>query len=406
MPGNNPMRRPIVKRTLLTAMLLAASAASAQIARDIPPAVRMSTRVAGMGGVSVATTEDENALFYNPAGLRLMGRSRWSLINGYLNLGDGAKDISDIKEDFENADANNDDELSMQELVETIEKHIPTNLRVGVTAFPYYATPDWAVGLAGEGNVRVEILDPDLPRVEVSGYVDTIVAGSYARSLMDNLHLGITLKSVNRTILRGIKHTTAPVGCTRAFDTTDPFGRDIVVIDSDDLLACDEFEADNYLETGAKANGFGVDVGALFVLSDAWRFGLVLRDVAGTSLSGDLDPTVAGDEKREIPFSAALGAAHWRPELWSFQDVTLAADIAPIGRGGNLFRNLHLGFEGSLPWLGYKLRLGLNQGYLTVGHNFQLGPLQLEYAFYQEEFGFKLGDDADARHLLSMTLRF
>lgn len=401
----NPIRRSIVKR-LLTAMVLAASAASAQIARDIPPAIRMSTRVAGMGGVSVATTADENALFYNPAALRLMEKPSWSLINGYFNLGDGARDIPDIKDDFENADKDGDGQISMQELVDTIEKHIPTNLRVGLTAFPYYANPDWAIGLAGDGNVRVEILDPNLPRVEVSGYVDTIVAGSYAYSLMDNLHLGVTLKSINRTILRGIRHSSAPGTCTRAFDTTDPFGRDIAVIDEDDLLACNKFETDNYLDTDAKATGFGVDVGALFALDDTWRFGLVLRDVGGTSLSGDLDPDVPRDEKRELPFHAAVGAAYFRPQAWAFRDVTLAADISPIGRGGSLLRNLHLGFEGSLPWAGYKLRLGLNQGYLTVGHNFQFGPVQLEYAFYQEEFGFKLGDDADARHLLSMTLRF
>lgn len=52
------------------------------------------------------------------------------------------------------------------------------------------------------------------------------------------------------------------------------------------------------------------------------------------------------------------------------------------------------------------LRAGLNQGYITAGAGFKLGPVALDYTFYGFEQGQKPGDDASWQHLLSLGVAF
>jgi len=381
------------KLSLVLGFLLVLGLASFAYA-DEEPSFYLGIKPAGMGGAYCAIANDENALFFNPAGLSEIKSSRWVVVNPAFKIGEGMNTLKDLADEL-------DDANTTQARSEVIGRFIPLNVLVGTNLFPYYITPDFGFGVLGEGNVRVEVLNPVSPRIEISGYVDTNIVGSYCRRINPKLSVGATLKSISRS--RVLPVVDEPQGIDSR-DPNDP-ERNVVVITQSDLLNYDkdDFEADDFYDTQT-GSGMGLDIGTLYKLNKKTTLGLTLQDIGGTSLEWD------SDVKSRIPGRARLGVAYKAdlPKALAAikaKDVTLALDFADLGTGGSFYKKIHFGGE-AIVLRKISLRFGVNQGYGTFGLGYRLGFLQLDWAYFSEERGEHVGQQQDKSQMMKVSLRF
>lgn len=366
------------KLSLVLGFLLALGLVSFAYA-DEEPSFYLGIKPAGMGGAYCAIANDENALFFNPAGLSEIKKSKWGIVNPTLKIGEGCKNIQDMQDKLDEADTDED-------RADVLRDFIPLDVLVGIDLFPYYITPDFGVGVLGLGNVRMEVLNPVTPRVEISGFVDTTIVGSWNTKINPNLAVGATLKSINRS---------------RFVDKRDPT-KHTIVLGAADLTNSDDI-ADDYIETET-GSGMGLDIGTLYKLNKKTTLGLTLQDIGGTSLEWD------NEVKSRIPGRARLGAAYKAdlPKALAAikaEDVTLALDFADLGTGGSFYKKIHFGGE-AIVLRKVSLRFGVNQGYGTFGLGYRLGFLQLDWAYFSEERGEHVGQQQDKSQMVKVSLRF
>lgn len=136
------------------------------------------------------------------------------------------------------------------------------------------------------------------------------------------------------------------------------------------------------------STGFGIDIGGLYELFDGFKVGINLQDVPRTKLTWDLT-------KHEdiIPFSLKFGAAYTGqiPAFRSTYTVSCSVDT-------KYYTAMHYGAEW---WLmkALALRIGLDDGRLSVGSGMRMSAFQVDYAFVGH-------DDLGNTHRISTSVRF
>ena len=137
------------------------------------------------------------------------------------------------------------------------------------------------------------------------------------------------------------------------------------------------------------SSGWGIDIGALYELFDGFRLGLNLQDVTGTKLKWDS----ATSHEDVIPFSAKIGAAYTGQitSLRSIFTVSCSVDT-------KYDSEMHYGAEW---WLlkTLALRIGLDEGRLSVGSGLRISTFQVDYAFIGH-------DDLGNTHRISTSVQF
>lgn len=340
----------------------------------------LGVRPAGMGSAFVAISDDENAIFFNPAGVK--NQKGWKILNPTFKLGDDIRKLKDLADAMDEADTN-------QERADIIDDYIPLNVLIEGNMFPFYVNDEFSLGLFSGMKTRVEVLNPVQPRIEISGFTDTTLVYSYAQNLDEKTSFGVSIKAISR---RKIMPTDTPV------DTTDPDNpdRDVVVITQIDLLNYNktDFEIEDFYKR-TKGEGLSFNIGLLHNLNKKTTVGAMVSDFAGTKMS-------YGDTTSQIPAALRLGISYRIPV--NNKEILTALDISEFGKGGSFYKKLHLGSEFSLN--GVKLRLGINQGYPVFGIGIKIGWFKFDYAYYQEERGRYVGELADKSHLISMGIDF
>lgn len=353
---------------LAALVLLAARVASAEPI----PLFYQGIRPMGMGGAFTAVADDENAMFYNPAGLNsIKGFGRVELLNPLAELSTNtiefAQDLQDV------ADADTDAEQAAL-AADFLDKWLGEHVHARVSAFPNVTFHNFGVGVLGQGAFDGEVHNPagsNALRVRGGYDVAGLVSGALGFSPFGTmLRLGATGKFVRRELLD--QSYTA-----------------------NDLVQQDGVDLDRDLRDGS---GFGVDAGAILVLP------LPLSPAVGATVQniGDLDLGDAGTLPQQINVGVAL-----RPPT-PFGALTLAADMVDVtkelGTDNDTAKRLHAGAELKLPIL--SLRAGLNQGYFTAGTTIDLRVLKLAYAYSIEEIGAFAGQDPDRRHVAQISVGF
>ena len=333
------------------------------------PALFRGVRPLGMGGAFTAVADDENALFYNPAGLSNQPL-RVEIINFLAEI---SKDSIDLYEDIDDTDM---DETA--EVVDLLREHIGEHEKLRIALFPnvIWSVNEVGIGVAGIGQVNLgeEIHNPVWPEVETRLVMDYGVLGGVGfEAFIDGLEIGASLKVINR---ESLMETYTAV--------------DIAAEDFEDRIEDD-------LESGT---GLGIDIGVIYTVENSLAdvsFGAVVQNIPEMEM-GD-----AEDIKTQINLGIAV-----EPDL-DFESVSLLlafdyTDIGSnIGEDNDLPKRLHFGAEVSLDER-FAFRVGLNQGYLSAGLTLDLWVLSLDFATYEEEVGAYAGQREDRRYVAQIGI--
>ncbi len=323
-----------------------------------------------MGGAFTAVADDENAMFYNPAGLnRIEGFGRAEILNPYLEL---SRDTLDFFGDLrEVGDAENDTEQSRL-AADLLDKWFGKRLHLRTGLFPNVTLHNFGIGVLGQGRFDGEVHNPlGSSTLEVRAGTDiaAIVSGAYG-FLDQRIQVGLTGKFVSRRLLE------------KAYTTRELVAED--GIDFDDL---------------EEGKGFGVDLGAIYNLPAVWdpSVGFAILNLADLNL-GD-----AGKLEQQINLGAAL-----RPPV-VFGKLLLALDVMDVtnqlGKDSDLGKRIHAGVEYRFPII-LALRTGLHQGYPSFGLTADFWIAKLGYAYSIEEVGAFAGQRPDRRHIAQLSLGF
>lgn len=157
-------------------------------------------------------------------------------------------------------------------------------------------------------------------------------------------------------------------------------------------------------------SGFGIDgdLGARF--HPHWGLGgfryevaAAVNNVLGGKYNNLGKPISSwGGDPFRTKTSFNFGISATKKEAWIFDHWLLALETTDIGNNdfGSFYRTLHFGTEAA--WSVFRLRGGINQGYLTAGLGIDLRLLQLNFATYGEELGLNPGVMEDRRYALQL----
>ncbi|MGD9223952.1 MAG: conjugal transfer protein TraF [Desulfobacteraceae bacterium] len=326
-------------------------------------------RPLGMGNAFTAISDDENALFYNPAGLAEISSFSLGLINPIIELSEGSIDLYNDSEDIDTDDSG--------QVADLLSKYVGEHQHARVSLFPYAGFPvaqcGVMIGYLGQATLDAEIRNPVWPEVETSYIVDHgILAGIGGRIPSSKIRIGAAVKYINRESLDET-YTAADI----ADDNFD-----------------DQFEDD--LENGSN---LAFDLGVLYTPPFDWpvetHIGLTIQNLP------EMDFGQAQDQQTQTNIGLALEKRFGNYKLLGaldYRDLTSA-----IEEDDDIPKRLHMGVELQLPKI-LSVRAGLNQGYVTYGLTLDIWLIKLDFAAYSEEVGAHAGQREDRRYVGQLTI--
>ncbi len=330
--------------------------------------ISRSIRALGMGGAFYGLSNDEGAMFYNPAGLNHYPHGSQGMFSfqGTVtpNFSDAIKTITDSQG------------KGIDQIVLDLQTFQGKPLSAGVGFMPYYLRKHFALGLlAPDVKMNVAVLGRDFDtQVDVAGIGDAGLFLSYGNTFFDpNLSLGITLKGMYR------------VGGSKTFTTLDIVQQQTADLELKDL--------------GGGGAGVDFDLGATYELpykpfNSTIRTSLVLNNLLASTFS---IARLSGGGAPPALTRMLTVAGLWRLPGWKafdhfdvvvdFSEFKLGgeADATKGARTGSFFKHLNWGVEAPFLSQFFALRAGFRQGYLSAGFGITTRFLKLDLATYQEE---------------------
>jgi hypothetical protein len=365
--------KPMFKGIVAGGLLLAWCVLPAVVFAEPLPLFFQGIRPLGMGGAFTAVADDENAMFYNPAGMNnIKGLGGVELLNPLVesstNTLQFAQDIVDL------ADAQTDAEQA-QLASDLLSNWLGQHLHARAAVFPNVTLHNFGVGVLGQavfdGEVH-EFASSNTLRVRGGYDVAGLVSGALGFSVLGgSLQIGGTGKFIHRELLDQI-YTSV------------------------DLVQRDGIDLDRDLKKGS---GAGLDLGVLY------SFPLPFKPAVGLTLQnvGDVDLGDAGILSQQL--NAGVALRPWLPVGALILAVDMMDVTRQLGSDRDRAKRIHAGVEYAFPIM-LALRAGINQGYPSVGVTLDLWILKLAYAYSIEEVGAFAGQDPDRRHVAQLSLGF
>jgi hypothetical protein len=362
------VRKHLAAFATAATLLISASAEG----RELPVFYR-GIRPAGMGGAFTAVADDENALFYNPAGLNsIEGFGGVDVFNPLFEIGNNTVTFLRRLSDLANAGSDTEQARIAQKL---LEDFLGEHVHLRTALFPNLTMHNFGIGILGQAVLDGEVHHPlGINTLDVTGGYDVaLVAGGAYRLTVWNgpLQVGLTGKVIRRSLVDQ-RYTV----------------RELVQLDGVDPA--------KDLQVGA---GFGLDLGAIYTLPAPFdpAVALVIQNVGKTHLgdAGDLDQQINAGLALHPP--VPLGKA-----VVAFDFVDLARTA---GTDRDTAKRLHLGAEYRFPAI-VSVRAGFNQGYFVAGMTADFAVVRLAYAYTVEEVGAYAGQTPDRRHMVQLSLGF
>jgi hypothetical protein len=345
-----------------------------------------SVRRLAMGGAGVAMTNDITALYTNPAGLV---KSRPSVSLPSLDLG-ASQTVFDKNGQVQ--DAMNGG--SQSEKLSRLGALVPIDIgfKFGSTAFGLTA-PEFGFGVFSASTLRIKLQNPTTPSLEFSGFGDVspMIGMAKTFSLWNSpVSFGISGRYIYRARILDPR-TKSP----------------ILRKDASDLMSGGQSLVSNI--TAVPVTGFGADVGMLMPLGEG-QLGIVVSNI-GTPLTGKVTSgNITSDYSENVPIVTTIGYAQsvdgsevpWLGSV--IGRFAVAADYKCLKN--DFYQNVYIGVEKALIGDMLTARLGLNQGYPTLGFGLDLGIFHAQYAYSTQENGEFIGADPVSHHLLQMNICF
>jgi hypothetical protein len=366
-----------------------------------------------MGGAFVAVADDENAFFYNPAGI-ITERDSCSV--SILSI-DAAllTDTSDLYNFYKKNkdDINNWNKLSDQQKVDLANRVInnvldkPASIWVSAPDISFINKPiavkqnslNFGVGLfcyadASAQFKRGAVLPHLLYNVQITGIGIIPVAYKInsleAVKIPGSLSVGTNFKYMYRRK------------------------------NSQDKVSLDEIQKYKFQDAFLEGKAFGMDFGMIYSLNSRWNFGLDVTDIFTTCVKYKNIYKASTDYGKRVQESIkpnlGLGVAY-RPERFYYwvgrhfntnSRLTFVFDITDLtGTEESFvespFKKIHFGTECKLnPFV---IRAGFDSGYPTVGFGIVTNIVNLEYAFYGEEHGRYAGQNSMWFHRVELSFK-
>ncbi|MDP4245958.1 MAG: hypothetical protein Q8932_08930 [Bacteroidota bacterium] len=225
-------------------------------------------RPMGMGGAFVALSDDQNAIFYNPAGLTQRQGSQFTLIELPLNISDDVlqfynfyNDNKDSLKDFDNLSDDRKIDL-LNQINDNVIKYRP-NLRLGLPNTSFLSGAgfiSWGFGIFNQEDIGFKFnRSLIVPSISFWGNADAVAAVPLAHRfdalpfVPGKLSVGTTLKYIARAKIEELNKS---------------------------VLEFEDFAPQ--LQYG---KGFGFDLGTIYQPSDRWNVGMQVTDVGGTKMT-------------------------------------------------------------------------------------------------------------------------
>ena len=355
----------------------------------------------GMGNTGIGLSFDENALFYNPAGLASVD----TILVGFPILGEISDDsVSNFNEIRKLVKDGNTAEIVALLMGKRVHFRGLIDLNL---IMPFGEVMTYGVASGLETQFDLQVRNPVSVEIDFGFRVDRITNLGFGMPVARGRWLvGAGIETVQRCEL---PLTTATIG---------------TILNKTDLgstfKSCDPLKVTN-LERAQTFNfGFQRRLETASAMKMIW--GMSAYNVGGLKFKRSDNETNPSDQNLEL--STGLS---WQPS-WGPVRMLYAIDLRDLtmkhaddtycqsNKGTDcIWKRLHIGTEfGFFPIDSgastFAVRAGFNQGYFTYG--FELNPfiffrgLNIQYAVYKTETGDKIGDRPDKRHALQINLGF
>ncbi|MBI3534824.1 MAG: hypothetical protein HY072_04985 [Deltaproteobacteria bacterium] len=323
-------------------------------------------RALGMGNAFVALADDEQAIFYNPAGLAAVKKLSFhylpvdillssDLLNSYSS-GLGA---------FQN--------ISGDTLNVIMGKNIFGEMQVA----PSFVMPNIGVGVIVDSQIAIYSQNKTLPQITIGYQTTNGIQVAYGLSVMRgfrkkaDLRFGVAAKMLWR---RGGYHLLPPMT--------------LVNLSTGTIQQV----------MGEYGRAVGLDFGSQFVYNIDSRLSIML----GTVITDAGDTTFTGGQADMIKNNVSAGAAI----QYSLRvaQLTFTYDLRHILQKTDWRKRNHIGGEFSMPFL--RIYLGINQIYASYGASFDAWLFKLTALSYAEELGTFVNQQPSRRWLIKASLKF
>lgn len=314
-----------------------------------------------MGNAYFGVVENADALFYNPAGLARVSGLNWLIAD--VKVGANGQEVLQTVNDIQGT-------TSFENTVRTL---YGDHVWVGAGAKSALTLPYLGFAVYDSLDASLDVNNPVYPNLDVAVVNDYGYALGAAVPILPVLHIGTTLKYVQRTGSR------------------QPFGPSFVgSLDPNAIMA--------NVET--KGRGYSMDLGMNLLIPGPVSpvLSFVWRDVGVTSFRADsLTLAAPPSDQDEMSLGLALNLDA------GLVTVNPAFDFRYLNRSDvQLGKKINFGLEVGLPML--DLRAGFHQGYYTAGVGLNLGIIRVDAATYGEELGAYPGQREDRRYLVQFSL--
>lgn len=348
----------------------------------------MSTRAMGMGNAHVAVADDENALFYNPAGtLRKTDRK----MNFFLKAG-ADPDIKDFMDDLDAAEGQ-----STTQIANLIESKYGQHYSLRAPSLGFiWATPKWSFAfIPADVTVEMGLQEVVGPSINLVAFQDTTLAYSRAWNFKKVQYGRLDYGATAKLIYRG--HLDKIVNLVDI-----QTGKVLEEEDSNEGMTLD-FDFGMLWQLPEYSSGF-------FSYFQP-TFGMNIRNVLDYGYFSNLglyaDDKNGDPEKlhRVIDVGSAFKLPKWW--LWSTQ---LAIDVRDILHPNwTIEKGVHAGLEFNwemYSWWKGGWRVGMNQMQWTAGFTGQLWVCKLDLSTFGRIVGTSSQPTKDRVYMLTASIDF
>lgn len=329
------------------------------------PTLYRGIRPLGMGGAFITLSDDENALFYNPAGLNDVREfGGVGIVNPLVEV---SKASIKLYNDIKDLDGND-----IIEVTNVLNKHLGKHQHIRTALHPNLYFHNFALVILAQGTMDLEVRNPAYPEVVTDARSDLGGAVGLATGFWGRmLQVGASAKVIQR---QGVKKT---------FTALD--------------IASGNFDP---LEDMEKADDLSLDAGAKLNLP------LPLKPTVAVVVQNitDLDFGTLGKIPQQVNAGVAIN-----PSIIGLISTSWVIEVddltKQVGGEEDFYKRVHLGAELRLPKI-LSLRGGVNQGYFTAGLTLNFWILRVDGAIYTEEIGTYAGQRDDRRYAAQISLGF
>lgn len=323
-------------------------------------------RAQAMGNAYVGLADDEQTLFYNPAGLAGIERASLHYFTTDLTVShDVVFGYQDSKSAFENPSG------------DSLNVIIGKNLYLEGQVTPMLVMPGFGVSFYADGQAAFLAQNKALPYVTLGYQTTNGLVFGFGKTLGRR---GFKSKKHEFRIGAGGKWLFRRGGYTQ--------------IPLSELIDIDKGTISRL--TGGFEPGVGVDLGTQYIYKATKRFrlstGLVWNNIGDISFGGGPDPI------RQV---LAVGSALTYEYGWVKLNVTY--DLRHLTAQTDWRKKNHAGIEFALPFL--SVYGGVNQVFFTYGASFNAWLFRLTALSYAEERGSFAYQNPERRYQLRLALK-